>query len=325
MSDSLTNPQSQLLISAAILKRLENIETKLDKKVAFLSVDEAVTAYKRHLSEGTNRKGRRFTLDSRENFSWFLTKLEAHFEGKNIAEITADECAGFLEAYWKESSSGTYRQRIVQLRIFLNFCIQYLKRKGNPVFHNPCDLLDPVAHQVKQPVWMPVEMMRLFLQSATERHHWLAFAIMLTSGVRINDLMNLRKQDVEGRILRLRMHDTYRPKSGKLEEIAVIPETVSVRLQSQLAGKHKDSLIIPVKEITIFKAVKSHGKRFKMDINNHYLRKWAASYWERKNEFGMVHFVLRHSSINLKDRYIAPLNIQEVMDKQEILEKELLG
>ena len=324
MSDSLTNPQSQLLISAAILKRLENIETKLDKKVAFLSVDEAVSAYRRHLSEGTNRKGRRFTLDSRENFSWFLTKFEAHFEGKNIAEITADECAGFLEAYWKDSSSGTYRQRIVQLRILLNFCIQYLKKKGNPVFHNPCDLLDPVAHQVEQPTWVPVEIMRLFLQSATERHHWLAFAIMLTSGVRINDLMNLRKQDVEGRILHLRMHDTYRPKSGKLEEIAVIPETVSVKLQSQLVG-HKDRLIIPVKEITIFKAVKSHGKRFKLDINNHYLRKWAASYWERKNEFGMVHFVLRHSSINLKDRYIAPLNIQEVMDKQEILEKELLG
>jgi integrase len=165
--------------------------------------------------------------------------------------------------------------------------------------------------------------MRLFLQSATERHHWLAFAIMLTSGVRINDLMNLRKQDVEGRILHLRMHDDYRPKSGKLEEIAVIPETVSVKLQSQLVG-HKDRLIIPVKEITIFKAVKSHGKRFKLDINNHYLRKWAASYWERKNEFGMVNFLLRHSATQLRDRYVAPLNIQEVMDKQEILEKELL-
>jgi hypothetical protein len=53
------------------------------------------------------------------------------------------------------------------------------------------------------------------------------------------------------------------------------------------------------------------------------LRKWCASHWERKGEEGMVNFVLRHSSVNLKGRYVAPLTVEEVMEKQEILEKEL--
>jgi hypothetical protein len=37
----------------------------------------------------------------------------------------------------------------------------------------------------------------------------------------------------------------------------------------------------------------------------------------------MLNFVLRHSSVNLKGRYVAPLSVEEAMEKQEILEREL--
>ena len=39
----------------------------------------------------------------------------------------------------------------------------------------------------------------------------------------------------------------------------------------------------------------------------------------------MVNFVLRHNSTKLRDRYVAPLVIEEVTTKQEIMEKELFG
>ena len=69
--------------------------------------------------------------------------------------------------------------------------------------------------------------------------------------------------------------------------------------------------------------MKNHGLSLGLDLNPHALRKWCASYWERKGEIGMVNFVLRHNSTKLRDRYVAPLMIEEVTIKQEIMEKEL--
>ena len=40
----------------------------------------------------------------------------------------------------------------------------------------------------------------------------------------------------------------------------------------------------------------------------------------RKGEIGMVNFVLRHNSTKLKDRYVAPLLVEEVTGKQDIME-----
>lgn len=323
MENLATNPQSINLLLMALLKRLENIEEKLDKKVAYLSTEEAVSAYRMHLREGINRKGRHFSNDSIRNFDWILEKFYNYFPDKNVAEITTDECAGFLNTYWDKNSNGSLKQRQLQLRIFFNFCILYLKKKGNPIFHNPCDLLDPIEYTPEKPEWIPVEAMGKLIESAKREHHYIAFSILTTSGLRINDLMNLRKCDVDGRILKLRMHGDYRPKSGKKEETAVIPQIVADRLALFLADRKEKDNIIPVTEIAIYKAVSSHGKALGLDIGPHSLRKWIASYWERKGEYGMVSFVLRHSATKLRDRYVAPLTTEEAMAKQELMEKEL--
>lgn len=320
MQIPLNNPQLMSALLATLLQRLDSIDKKLEKKISVLSVDEAVSAYRRHLREGVNRKGRSFSQRSIDNFGWFLDRFYEYFEGKNVAEITADECNEFIVKTWERSSPGTIKQRTVQLKIFLNFCIQYLKKKGNPIFHNPCDLLDPIEYTPELPEWIPVEKIRAFLSTARKEHHWIAFSILLTAGIRVNDLMHLRKCDIEGRVLRMRMHGSYRPKSGKREEQAVIPQSVADRLAVYLKGKPDKSNIIPVTEIAIFKAVQDHGKKVGLKIGPHSLRKWCASFWERQNDAGMVRFVLRHAGTGLRDRYVALPSIEEAMEKQEIME-----
>jgi len=322
MREEMLSPQVQLLM-AAVFKRLETIEAKLDKKVAYLPVDDAVTAYQKHLAEGVNKRGRRFTEDSIRNFSWFLDRFGQHFAERNIAEITTEECNAFLMAYWQNTSSGTYRQRITQLRVFFNFCIQLLKRRGSPIFYNPADLLDPIEHHVEQPVWIPIELMRMLIKSAQDKNCWLALAIMATAGLRIADLMNLRYMDVEGRILHLRAHGNYRPKSGKREEIAVIPAIVSQYIDA--VRRQPEMNVITMSESSVYMAVRRHGRRFGLHIGTHDLRKWCASYWERMGEYGMVNFVLRHSATQLRDRYVAPLSVEEAIAKQNLLEKELFN
>jgi integrase len=323
--ETLLNPQASNILLIAIARRLESIEKKLEKKVPSLSIEEAISAFKEHLAKGINKRGRYFTEDSRNSYDYIISKFEEHFAGKNVDLILPEECQEFLSKYWGKSGNGCYRQRQTQLRIFFTQCNAYLKKKGRPVFQNPCDpdILEKIAYTPKQPEWFPVEQMKAFLDSARREHHYLAFSILATSGIRINDLMNLRKCDIEGRVLRLRTHDFYRPKSGRDEEVAVIPEIIAGRLASWLADKPDTDNIMPVTEIAISKAIASHGEKIGLKLNPHVLRKWIASYWERKKEEGMVRFVLRHSSSDLRGRYIAPLTIEEVIEKQKILEKEL--
>jgi len=85
----------------------------------------------------------------------------------------------------------------------------------------------------------------------------------------------------------------------------------------------EEQKVIPLSEKAVFNAVKNHGSSLVLDLNPHALRKWCTSYWERKGETGMVNFVLRHNSTKLKDRYVAPLMVEEVTGKQEIMEEEL--
>jgi integrase len=309
----------------AIAKRLVSIEKKLEKQVPSLPVEEAISAFREHLSKGINKRGRFYTEDSRNSYEYILSNIEEHFSGKNVDQILPEECQTFLNKYWVQANKGCYRQRQIQLRIFFNQCNAYLKKKGRPTFQNPCDpdILENIAYSPKQPEWFSVEQIKAFLDTARKEHHWLAFAILATSGIRINDLMNLRRCDIEGRILRLRTHDFYRPKSGKDEEIAIIPQTVSERLNEYIRDKDGNDNILPITEIAVSKAIASHGKQIGLKLNPHALRKWCVSFWTRKNEEGMANFILRHHISRLRDRYVAPLIIEEVMEKQKILEIEL--
>ena len=179
-------------------------------------------------------------------------------------------------------------------------------------------MLEPVAHQVERPEFIPVEKMMEFIRSGTSFTHKMIFGILATAGLRISELLNLRKKDVSGRVLTLRY-----PKSGLSEEKAVIPSKLAAELKYYMRNHAEEQKVIPLSEKAVFNAVKNHGSSMGLDLNPHALRKWCASYWERKGEIGMVNYVLRHNSAKLRDRYVAPLSIEEVVGKQEMMEEEL--
>ena len=316
IEDALRSPEATNLLLAGLLKRLEGIETKLDKKVAYLSVEDAVEGYRQHLRDGKSRRGTQHRKP--ENFDYLLSLFKRTFTGRNIAEVTSDEIDIFVADNWADAKSGTIKQRKIQLRVFFGWVILYLKKHGDAVFQNPCELLDPVAHQVERPEFIPVEKMREFIGSAASFTHKIIFGMLATSGLRISELLNLRKMDISCRVLTLRY-----PKSGLKEEKAVIPTRIVAELRFYMRNHTEEQKVIPLAEKAVFNAVRNHGASLGLDLNPHALRKWCASYWERKGEDGMVNFVLRHSSVNLKGRYVAPLTVEEAMGKQEILEKEL--
>jgi integrase len=171
---------------------------------------------------------------------------------------------------------------------------------------------------VERPEFMPVEKMREFIRSGTSFTHRIIFGILATAGLRISELLNLKKKDISGRVLTLRY-----PKSGLKEEKAVIPSKLAVELKFYMRNHAEGQKAISLSEKAVFNAVKNSGLSLGLDLNPHGLRKWCITYWSRKGDHGMVNFVSRHKTVNLENRYVAPLNVEEVLGKQEIMKEEL--
>jgi len=105
--DRLENPQLQNVLLMAVMKKLDGIEQKLEKKVAYLSTEEAVIGFLKHLREGVSRKGRSFRKP--RNYEYLMDTFEANFTKKNICVITAEEIAEFVNKTWESASPGTIR------------------------------------------------------------------------------------------------------------------------------------------------------------------------------------------------------------------------
>jgi integrase len=314
----LSDPAAQALLLAAINKRLSNIENAVRKVEVVFPVEDAVAAYKKHLRTGNSRRGTPHRKPW--NYDYMLDTFLEEFQGQNMAGISPEALDQFVGKMWHNAKSGTVKQRKTQLKSFFSWVIMHLKKKGVPTFSNPCELLDAVHHEVERPSFASVTFMKHALArlhargSAVER---IVFEVLLTSGLRISELLKLVKCDITGRTLRLRD-----PKSGQKVEHAVVPSTVAKLLATYTANMDDTDTVVPVSEKTAFNIVKNSTRQ---SMGPHDLRKWCMSYWSRKGEDGMMNFVSRHKHVTLTGRYVAPLSTKEAMGKQDILEEELYG
>jgi hypothetical protein len=115
-ADALENPRVQGLMLAAVIKKLDAMDKKFERKVAFLNVETAVSEFLRHLKEGVSRRGKSFRQP--RHYEYLMTAFQREFEGKNLAELTAEEVQTFLDRTWGESKASTLRQRQQQLHNF---------------------------------------------------------------------------------------------------------------------------------------------------------------------------------------------------------------
>lgn len=323
MSDTQVQQQAMLLMALASLgKRLESIEKRLDGKTPVLSVEEAVETFKEYLKENAKPNTRR-------SFDYLLSEFKKEFVGQNVPEITAEGLQRFLHTRWGAGKKSVVKQSLSKLKWFFSWCVKAVQVKGMPPFLNPCDLIEVRGDEPPvRPEFVPVEKMMEFLQSMTDEKHWLMTAILMTSGMRVSELIGdkradkpgLRKKDVDGRVLALE-----NTKSGRKGEVAVIPSWVSERLNSFLQKLSPEDRIFPIGYTSYHGVVKSHGKRVG-SLKPHFMRKWIASYWNRLGEYQMVNFILRHATTKVNDaalvtalgaRYVAPLSPQEVMERQD--------
>lgn len=329
--EELRQNQALMLFFASLKKDMDDIKRRLDGKTPFLLTEEAVEGFTEYLDENTKPNTAR-------SFTYLLSEFGKAFPGANIAEIPPLTLQAFLAKRWGERKKTVLKQYLALLKWFFGWSIKYCQKKGLPPFLNPCDLIEIKGDtHPKRPDFIPEERMREFLASAKKESHWLMFAILMTAGLRVSELIGdrrigkpgLRKMDVNGRVLTI-----WAPKSGREKEIAVIPQWVSERLNIYMADLPSDKTIFDIGYSTAYDIVKTHANQVGLSFSPHHLRKWIASFWHRLGEYEMANFTLRHSSAkvenvvlvsNLGARYIAQLSIEDVMAKQDKFLKEVCG
>ena len=216
-TDSMTdiNPIALMIaFMAQSAEKLDVIEEKLEKKVAYLKVDDAVASFRKHIDEDHKKPG---------NFYYLIEQFGSRFAGKNVALLTANETDDFLTARWGGAAKTTFNKRRDQLSQFFEFCIMELRKGGSPDFHNPVKLVkkEKVAPAINNSYFEP-EALLAMLDHCSEEHHWLWMSILASAGLRVSELLKLRPCDVNGRVLTL-----IEPKSGRDKEYAVLSELLA--------------------------------------------------------------------------------------------------
>ena len=121
--------------------------------------------------------------------------------------------------------------------------------------------------------------------------------------MRIGEVLGLRASDVNGRRLTIR-----RPKSGRDEESAFMPETLAGRLRTYLETQNMDfdQRIFPICYSTARSLVKRLGDKMEVKIRPHDLRRHSATYASRNGIPLKVisKMIFRHQDLKTTQMYL---------------------
>ncbi len=137
-------------------------------------------------------------------------------------------------------------------------------------------------------------------------------------GLRIGEVLSLRTSDVNGRRLTLR-----RPKSGREEESAFMPETLAGRLQAYIEARsiRSDERLFPICYSTARSMVKRLGDKMNVKIRPHDLRRHSATYASRNGIPLEVisKVILRHQDLKTTQMYLGRISETEALHWMDVL------
>ena len=130
--------------------------------------------------------------------------------------------------------------------------------------------------------------------------------------MRIGEVLGLRASDVNGRRLTIR-----RPKSGRDEESAFMPETLAGRLRTYLETQNMDfdQRIFPICYSTARSLVKRLGDKMEVKIRPHDLRRHSATYASRNGIPLKVisKMIFRHQDLKTTQMYLDRISEAEAL------------
>ena len=204
----------------------------------------------------------------------------------------------------------TARLRYAQLKAFFNFIIE----RTHASMTNPCN--DPLlsktfrAPRMKQREIIGREVIDEIIYRCRKARDRLILELQARCGMRIGEVLGLRASDVNGRRLTIR-----RPKSGRDEESAFMPETVAGRLNAYRETQNilPDQRLFPICYSTARSLVKRLGDKMNVKIRPHDLRRHSATYASRNGIPLEVisKVILRHQDLKTTQMYLGRISEAE--------------
>ncbi len=185
-----------------------------------MTLHEAIELFKDHQKDNAKEK-------TWESYGYLFRNLETLLEDGPLDAVWAQDLYQFLLLLTEGRARSTARLRYAQLKSFFNHVIE----GTHTSMTNPCN--DPLlsktfrAPRVKQREIIGREVVDEIIYRCTKTRDRLILELQARCGLRIGEVLGLRASDVTGRRLTLR-----RPKSGRDEESAFMPETLAGRLRT---------------------------------------------------------------------------------------------
>lgn len=147
---------------------------------------------------------------------------------------------------------------------------------------NPCS--DPLlsktfrAPRMKQREIVGREVIDEIIYGCRKARDRLILELQARCGMRIGEVLGLRVSDVNGRRLTIR-----RPKSGRDEESAFMPETLAGRLKAYLETRSAlpEDRLFPICYSTARSFIRKLGEKVNLTLRPHDLRRHSATYASR--------------------------------------------
>ncbi|MGZ3598109.1 MAG: tyrosine-type recombinase/integrase, partial [Syntrophales bacterium] len=236
-----------------------------------MTLHEAIALFREHQKNSARDK-------TRESYGHLLKNLEALLGDRVLDSIGSQDLYQFLITLTEGRAKNTARLRYAQLKAFFTFFIE----RTHASLKNPCDdsLLAKTfrAPRMKQREIIGREVIDEIIYRCHTVRDRLILELQARCGMRIGEVLGLRASDVNGRRLTIQ-----RPKSGRDEENAFMPETLAERVRAYLEAQnlHSDERLFPISYSTARFFIKKLGDAMRLKIRPHDLRRHSATYASR--------------------------------------------
>ena len=218
-----------------------------------MTIQEGIELFRTHQKSQAREK-------TRESYAYLLRNLEALFGETATDAITPEDIHQFLLTVTDGRARSSARLRYAQVKAFFNLLLEHGK-----ITSNPCDdmMLRKTfrAPRYKDRDVVAREVVDEIIYRCRKPRNRLIMELQARCGLRIGEVLKLRASDVNDRKLFLR-----KPKSGREQEVAFMPEAIATRLRSYISNQALmgdrplfPMPVLPVKSLTSANALSQRG------------------------------------------------------------------
>lgn len=275
-----------------------------------MTMQEGIELFRRHQQSQAREK-------TRESYAYLLRSLETLFGEKAMDAIAAEDINQFLLGVTSGRARSSARLRYAQVKAFFSSMIEHGK-----ITSNPCDDLvlrkTYRAPRYKDRDVVAREVVDEIIYRCRNPRNRLIMELQARCGLRIGEVLRLRASDVNERKLLIR-----KPKSGREQEVAFMPEATATRLRSYIAAQQftGDHPLFPISYSTARSFIKKLGEKANVRIRPHDLRRHSATYASRNGvPLEVVSKVfLRHADLKTTQMYLGKVTDAEAIRWVDVL------